>query len=125
MCRIRKAKTTDEAAQFAGLALRGHLFVSGWILSQYLQGIKKGEDDSKIAIAEENDKIIGVAIKRNYEARFVDGEPTIMIYVKPDFRNNKIGSKLIKKLHPRKYDDAGRGIKGSKTFWEKTGIKCF
>lgn len=125
MCRIRKAKTFDEAVEFAKVALRGHLFVSGWALSGCLQAIKKREHNYRIAIAEEESKIVGVAIRMGYDEKLEDWYPTIMTYVIPAFRGRKIGSKLIKSVRPRKYDFAESGIKGSKEFWKKIGVKCF
>lgn len=88
---IKVATNSNEIQEYASLALKHRLYVSGWTLSYYLKSAREKPETAKgLVLALVDDIPVGVVITKSYG--------TSGVFVKKAFRRHKIGTKLIKAL---------------------------
>lgn len=105
----------EQTKAFANIALKSRLYVSGWVLSETLVGIRKGYNIcKKIAIAQIEDKPVGVAI--------VNNRNEVQVFVRKSERKKGIGKSLVESLNETNLK-GNYGVEGSLTFFDKVGIK--
>lgn len=105
----------DEMKAFANIALKSRLYVSGWVLSGVLVKVREGYNVcKKIAIAEIENKPVGVAIVNHYNE--------VQVFVRKSERKKGIGKNLVESLNETTLK-GNSGIDGSLTFFDKIGVK--
>jgi GNAT superfamily N-acetyltransferase len=108
----------NEPEVLASKALNAKLYVPTWILRSKLERIARNKQ-GRIALAVENEQPVAVAIH--------DVFGQFMVFVHPEHRRKKIGTKLIDQLIEhfnldKSHTFAGYGAAGSGAFWKQVGI---
>lgn len=116
-----------ESQVNANIALRGRLYVSGFLLSGVLKDIRAGILEARVVLHYEDELPVGVAVL------ITDGVPTcylssyydLMIFVRTSYRNRGIGKKLINAMKVSTRLKVGRGSRYSCNFWQSLGFKPY
>ncbi len=104
----------------AKIIIDNHLYVNGWLMKDYCEKVLNGEyskGDIDIDIYELKGEYVGSFIR--IKGKTI--KKLIMVYVKPKYRRNGIGSKLLERNN-KKGDKAMIGVKGSEHFWDQHDI---
>ena len=110
---IRRMKV-EKAAE---IALKNRLYVSGWLLGEYLRSIKPERDDLLLYYVDE--RPVGVCFRRKYYKN-----SCLMVFVRKAYRYRGIGRKLVNKMKTNDcYGYIGRE-KGKGKIWKSNGIKA-
>lgn len=113
-----------ESQVNANIALRGRLYVSGFLLSGVLKDIRAGILEARVNLHYEDDIPVGVAVlitdgvPTNYLSSYYD----LMIFVRTNYRNRGIGKKLIDEMKVSTSLKVGRGSRYSCNFWHSQGF---
>ena len=130
MLEIKVSSSNRELSEFADIALKNRLYVSGWHLSYFLRELRdknnKTEDidfdkENRCVILFRDGKPLGVGIFFHYS---YNGKPNIQIFIRKSERKKRYGSMIIeelfKKVNAKKEDVVYRqGVKGSLAFYYK------
>lgn len=120
-------KTSREISDIVEILKANRLYVNGWMLRTIY--IKHVNDIKNVVVAwkyQNNTDMIPIAVGiilgpyNDY-----NGEPTIMIFVKPSYRRTGIGTTIynkLKKLNPKLKLSTEYGIKGSDMFYNNLGL---
>ncbi len=114
--RIEVAKSVSDEKRLAALALKNRLYVSGWMLSGWLQKIKNGHQS---------------AVPRDIAVGYLDDVPVVVVtrerrrgftatFVRKENRLQGFGSKVVRELYkqlPMNKFLYGWGIEGSCSFY--------
>lgn len=121
-----KAGWTESQVN-ANIALRGRLYVSGFLLSGVLKDIRAGILEARVNLHYEDDIPVGVAVlitdgvPTNYLSSYYD----LMIFVRTSYRNRGIGKKLIDEMNVSTRLKVGRGSRYSCNFWHSQGFNPY
>lgn len=122
MITYRMARETDRKKfkEFANIALRARLYVSGWRLSSTLRDICDGDIYPKdtFVLAYDNGIPIGICVMHH---RNCWGCPVSSTFVRKLYRRRGIGTKMITKAldNKRKKFMYGTGLWESQAFFDK------
>ncbi len=122
MITYRMARHTEKKKfkEFAGIALRARLYVSGWQLSQTLLDIRDGDIYTKdtFVLAYDGDTPIGLCVMHHRNSW---GCPVSSTFVRKSYRRRGIGTKMIAKAldNKRKKFMYGDGLWEAQAFFDK------
>jgi GNAT superfamily N-acetyltransferase len=102
------------------IAISNRLFQSGWHLNSILHKIYNGEIAAIVNLHYEDNKPVAVFVEIVEDDYF---SYKSMIFVKKEYRNRGIGSKLLQKSNPDRKSLVGTGTNDSLRFWEKNGFE--
>lgn len=117
MIKVTRTSNQNKSKQYAEIAINNNLYVISWQLKRELNRIQK--DGGKISLAYDGEKPVAVGVIWNCR-----GDECVAIYVKENYRRQKIGTKLVKQMRNYNKNPKGKlGGIGSNLFWEKQNIE--
>lgn len=120
MVAILKQTIKNQNQINAKIAISKRLFQSGWHLNSILHKIYNGEIAAIVNLHYEDNKPVAVFVEIVEDDYF---SYKSMIFVKKEYRNRGIGSKLLQKSNPDRKSLVGTGTNDSLRFWEKNGFE--
>lgn len=128
--KVVTAKNKTEHKKFARIALKNHLYIAGWCLSDFLRMVRDDSRPCEISLAY-NDEDVPIGVSLLLESPIhVPGKifinetgHNIAIFVNSDYRRMGVGSGLINSLKDkRSVVFACRGAHGSLDFYKSLKI---
>lgn len=122
MITYKLAQNLNESAEFAKVAISNRLFVPLWTMRQYLDPLDIVFFGTKVALAYDNDRPIGVALCSDYPDK-----NHLQVFIRKSYRRKGIGTNLLNIVNQKngKKSYAVEGIKGSEKFFQKNHITCY
>lgn len=118
---IKQSYKLSTPTKNSNIALKYKLYVSGWLLSHELQYIRDNPKNNIVLLSYKNNEPVGVIL--------LNSKNQIMIFVRKQYRNCGIGSKLMNRLFNKISDDRKRkifaevGIESSKLLFKKFNVR--
>lgn len=114
MVAVLKQTIKNQNQINAKTAISNRLFQSGWQLNSILHKIYNGEIAAIVNLHYEDNKPVAVFVEIVEDDYF---SYKSMIFVKKEYRNRGIGSKLLQKSNPDRKSLVGTGTNDSLRFW--------
>lgn len=122
MITYKLSQNLSESLTFAKVAISNRLFIPRWTMREYLNTLDIVFFNTKVALAYDDDKPIGVALCSDYPDK-----NHLQVFIRKNYRRKGIGTNLLNIVNQNngKTPYAVEGIKGSEKFFQKNNIECY